>query len=92
MLGWSEDEGSRLQHVRKSAGIIRRIGLGLGNRHMTGCLDEAAKFPIGDRDTVNPEGVDRDAMDRRFFGIMSIRTHPERAAGDLDHARIRVIL
>ena len=44
---------------------------------MTGCLDEAAKFPIGDRDRVNPEGVDGDAMDRRFFGIMSIRNPSE---------------
>jgi hypothetical protein len=38
---------------------------------------------------IHPEAVDRDAMDRSFFGVVSIRTHPEDAGRDPDHVPCR---
>lgn len=62
-----------------------RIGRDFGERDITRGFDELAEFPICNRGAVNPEAIDRDAMDRGFFRIMSIRPHAEHAAGDENH-------
>src|SRR4249920_1329363 len=48
----------------------------------------AHKFPelaIGDRCAIDPEFANGDAMYRRFFRIVLVRSHAERAAGNPDH-------
>jgi hypothetical protein len=52
-------------------------------------VDELAELPVSHRRAVDPETVDGDAMDRRFFGIMYIRSHAERAAGNKYHIQMR---
>jgi hypothetical protein len=58
---------------------------------MTSRLDESLELAVRHRRAVDPEGIDRDAMRRRFLGIMMIRSHAEGAAGNEDHIRGRII-
>ena len=37
---------------------------------------------------IDPEAVDRDAMNRRFLGVVPVGAHAERAAGDEEHVLI----
>src|ERR1700758_1633374 len=82
-----ENQRAGIEHVRQRAGIIFRIGWNLSESHMSGSADKFLELPVGHRCAINPEIADGGAMDRRFFGIMSIRSHAESAAGDLDHIR-----
>jgi hypothetical protein len=41
-----------------------------------------SELPVRHRRAIHPEPIDRDAMDRRFFGIMLVRSHAERASGN----------
>ena len=69
------------------AGIVLRIGRDLGEGDVPGRADELLELPVRHRSAVDPEAVDRDAMDRRFLRIMPVRAHAERAALDPDHVR-----
>ncbi len=80
-----EDERARVEHVRQRARIVRRIGDGLREGDVSGRFDEFLELPVGDRRAIDPEAVDRDAMDRRFFRIVPVRAHAERAAGNEQH-------
>src|ERR1039458_848924 len=62
VIGWIEDERSRLQHVRQRARIILRIGGDFGQGYIAARLDEFPKPPIRHRRTIHPEPVDGDAM------------------------------
>src|SRR4051795_10312313 len=59
---------------------------------MAGCVDELLELPVGHGRAVNPEAVDSDAMARRLFGIMMVRTHAKGSAGNEDHlAALQII-
>jgi hypothetical protein len=87
-----EHQRAGIEHVRQRAGIILRIGRNLGERLVAGGFDEFLELPVGHRRTVDPEAVDGDAMRRRLFRIMLIRSHAERAAGNEDHIRMGRLL
>ena len=86
-----EHQRAGIEHVRQRAGIILRVGRDLGEGHVAGRLDELLELPVGHRRAVDPEAVDRHAMDRRFFRIVLVRSHAERAAGNPDHAAGTII-
>src|SRR6185295_1035694 len=86
MLGRRENERTRLEHVRQRAGIILRLRLDFREGDVAGRVDELAELTIGDRRAVDPEAVNGYAMRRGFLGIVMVRPHAERAAGDDDHA------
>ena len=48
-------------------------------------LTNALNCAVRHRRAIDPEGVDRHAVDRRFFGVMIVGTHAEGAAGNRDH-------
>ena len=82
-----EHQRAGIEHVRQRAGIVLRIGRNFGEGDVAGRLDEFLELPVGHRRAVDPEVVHRDAMDRRFFRIMLVRSHAERAAGNENHIR-----
>jgi len=47
--------------------------------------DEFLELTIGDRRAVYPEFIDRNPVRRSFFGIVFVRPHAERTAGNSDH-------
>src|SRR4029078_1510821 len=53
--------------------------------HVPGRLNERPELAIGDRRAVDQEISDGDAMHRRFFWIVLVRSHAERTAGNPDH-------
>ncbi len=77
-----------MEQVRQGAGIVLRVGRDFRDGDMTGGLDEVPELAVGDRRAVDPERIDADAMDRRLLGIMLVRPHAERAAGNPDHAAV----
>jgi hypothetical protein len=70
------------------SGIILRIGLDLGNGDVPGCPYEFLELPVRHGIAVHPEAIHRDAMRRRLFRIVAIRSHAECAAGNPDHAGV----
>ena len=72
--------------MRQRARIVLRVRGNLGKGHVAGRLDEFLELPVGDRRAVDPELVHRDAVDRRLFRIVPVRSHTERAAGNQNHA------
>jgi hypothetical protein len=52
---------------------------------MLGCVDELAKFFIGDSVPIHPEALDCHFMRRRFLRIVLVRSHKKRAARNPDH-------
>ena len=85
MLGRREHQRAGLEHVRQRARIVLRVRRDLGEGDVAGRVDEFAELPVGDRRAVDPEAVDRDPVDRRFFGVVPVRAHAERAAGNPHH-------
>ena len=71
--------------MRQRAGIILRIGRNLRKGDVAGRLDEFFELPVRDRYAVDEERIDRHGMDRRLFGIMLVRPHPEGTTGNRDH-------
>ena len=71
--------------MRQRAGIIFRIGRDLGHGFVAGRLDEGLELPVRHRRSVDPEAVDRHAMDRRFLRIVTVGSHAKGAAGNPDH-------
>src|SRR5258708_18879437 len=65
--------------------IILRIGCDFSEADVTGRLDEFAKLTVRHRRAIHPEGVDRDAINRCFLGVMTVRSHAESAAGSKEH-------
>ena len=90
-IGRREDERSRLQHVRQRARIVLRIRRDLGERDMVRGVDELAELAVRDRCAIDPEGADADAVYRRLFRIMPVRTHAEFPARHEDHVGERVL-
>ena len=86
MLRRREHQRAGIEHVRQRAGIVLRIGCDLGEGDVAGRVDEFLELPVGHRRAVDPEAVDRDAMNRRFLRIVLVRSHAERAAGNEHHA------
>ena len=88
------DRASRLLEHRRGwgkligqcAGIIGRIDRLLGQRDVAGRRNKTLEVAVGDGECFHPEAVDRDAVRRRFFRIVTVRTHQERAAGNPDHS------
>ena len=76
--------------MRQRAGIILRVRLDVGESDVTGGADEFSKFAIRHRRTVDPERIDRDAMNGGFFGIVPFGAHAERAARNPDHVTRRL--
>src|SRR5262249_33273697 len=87
-----EYQRAGVKHVRQRAGIVFWIRGNFGECLMSGGADEFLKLPVGHWRTVDPEAADSDAMDRRFFWIMFVRSHAERAAGNPDHVPLRRLL
>ena len=87
-----EHQRAGIEHVRQRAGIILRIGRNFGEGDVTGGFDEVLELPVGHRRAVDPEAVDGDAMRRRLFRIMLVRSHAERAAGNENHVRMGRLL
>ena len=85
LAGRREHQPTCLEHLRQGAGIILGIGRDLRPGHIVGRRHEGAELRIGDRRGIDPESVDRDAVARRFVGIMPVRAHAEGAAGNADH-------
>ena len=73
----NEDKRTGIEHVRQGAGIILGIGRNLGTGLVTGRLHELLELTVRHRRAVDPEAVDRHAMDRRFLRIMIVGTHAE---------------
>ena len=92
MIRRREHQRAGIEHVRQRAGIAFWIGRNFGKGDVPGGADELLELPVGHRRAVDPEAVDGDAMDRRFFGIMLIGSHAERAAGNPDHVRRRRLI
>src|SRR5262249_30758755 len=61
---------------------IRRT---LGQRDVTGLVDEAGEFGVGDGVPAHPETRDLDFVSGGFLRVVPIRSHPERAPRDPDH-------
>jgi DNA-binding phage protein len=70
-----EDQRTSLEHVRQRAGIIVRIGLDFSEGNVAGGVDELGEFSIGHRRAVDPEIVDRDAVDRCLLRVGSLAEH-----------------
>src|SRR5262249_13398769 len=62
---------------------IRRRNFGKGD--VPGGAHEFLKLPFGHRRLINPETTDGNAVHRRLFGIVLVRSHAEGTAGDEDH-------
>src|SRR5262249_30902291 len=74
------------EHVRQRTRIVLRVRFDLRPGDVSGSVDELAEVAIGDWRAVDPETIDRDPMRRCLFGVMTVRSHAECAAGDPDHA------
>jgi hypothetical protein len=61
LVRFDEDERPGLQHLRRRAGIILRIGGELGERHVARRGDEFGEACVGDGISVDPEAGDFDA-------------------------------
>ena len=87
-----EHQRAGIEHVRQGAGIILGVGRDLRRRDVAGRPDKFPELVVRHRRAIDPEGVDRHAVDRRFLGVMIVRTHPEGAAGNRDHVAGPVVL
>ena len=85
MLRWIENQRARLEHVRQSARIIIRIWHDLGEGDIAGRIDEFAELAVCNWNAIDPERVDRHAMNWRLVRIVPVRSHAERTAGNPDH-------
>jgi hypothetical protein len=89
MLPRGEYQRARLEHERQGAGIILGVGPQLGKRHVACFIDEFSELPVGDRGAVDPKIADGDAVGRRLFRIMPVRSHAVSAAGNEHPVRRR---
>ena len=80
-----ENKRAGIEHVGKCASVVLWLGWNFGERSVADGADEFFELPVGDRGAVDPKTADRDPVDRRFFRIMLIRPHAERAAVDPNH-------
>ena len=85
MLRWIENQRARLEHVRQSARIIIQIWHDLGEGDIAGRIDEFAELAVCNWNAIDPERVDRHAMNWRLVRIVPVRSHTERTAGNPDH-------
>ena len=87
-----EHQRAGVEHVRQRARIILRVRRDLGRRDVARCPDKRLELAVRHRRAVEPEGVDRHTMDRRFFRVVIVGTHAEGAAGNRDHVAGSAIL
>src|SRR5688572_18302142 len=80
-----EHQRARIDHVRQCAGIACRVGGDLGRGHVTGRAYERLELPVGHRRPVDPEAIDGDVVRRRLLAVVTVRSHAETAARDVDH-------
>src|SRR5262245_11702203 len=86
MLWRCEHQRAGVEHVRQRARVIFRARRDFCRGDMAGGADELPELPVRHRRSVNPKAVNGNAMDRGFFGVVSVRPHVECAAGYADHA------
>jgi hypothetical protein len=67
-----ENQGAGLEHVRQSDRIVLRIRCDLGKGDMAGRPDELAEFAVCHGSAIDPEGIDRHALDQRLLRIMLV--------------------
>ena len=75
-----------IDHMRQRAGIVLRIGRDFGESDVAGRPHEILELPVRHRRAVDCEFIDGNAMNGRFVGIVLVRSHAERAAGNPQHA------
>src|SRR5262245_40241205 len=80
-----EHQRAGIDHVRQRAGILLRVGRNLRRGYVAGGLHEFLELPVRHRRAVDPETIDRHTVRWRLFGIVMVRSHAERAAGNEDH-------
>ena len=78
--------------MRQSAGIVLRIRRDFCFGDVAGGLHERAELAVCHRRAVHPKWYNRYTMNRRFFRVMPIRSHPECATRDRDHVRMTIEL
>jgi hypothetical protein len=72
MIRRRENERASIKHMRQRAGIAFWIGRNFRECLMGGGADEFLELPVCHRRAVDPEAIDGDAMNRRFFRIVFI--------------------
>ena len=80
-----EDHRAGHEHLRLGARIVLGVRHPLGDRHVAGGVDKAAKGGVGDLGAVDPEAGDAHRMGRGFLRVVVVRTHEKGAARDPDH-------
>ena len=80
-----EHQRAGVKHVRQRARIILRVRRDFRGRDMAGRLDEFLELPVRHRRAVDPEGINRRAVERRLLGVMIVGAHAEGAAGNCGH-------
>ena len=80
MVGRRKDERARIEHVRQGLRIVLGVRLPFGDGDVACGADEIAELAIGDGRPIHPECIDAHPVDRRFFRVVPVRSHPERAA------------
>ena len=90
-IGRREHERAGLQHFRQGARIVLRIRRNLGEGDVVRGVDELAELAVRHRRGVDPECADADPVDRRFLGIVPVRTHAELPRRNEDHLGERVL-
>ena len=85
----NEYERSRDQRLRRSVRIVGGLGRSFGERHVARPLDERGELRVRHGRPIHPESADFDVVRGPFFGIVKVRTHAERAAGNPQHVVAR---
>ena len=82
-----KDHRARNEQVLGRAGMRLGVEPALGERPITGRVNELPELRIRHLMTVDPEAVDAHGMNDAFLRLMALRTHFEFPAGDERHAR-----
>src|SRR5262249_19805276 len=91
MIWRREHQRAGIKHVRQRTWIAFWLGWNFGKGDVPGGADEFFELAVGHWGFVTTEITDGGAMNRRLFGIMSIRSHRERAAGNENHRASRTL-
>jgi len=81
----AKHHGRGLEQLRPGTGVVVGIRRPLGERDVAGRVHKAAEVGIRHRELVHPESPDAAAMRGSFLGVVRVRSHQVRAAGDPDH-------
>jgi hypothetical protein len=64
----------------RGAGEVRGVRRDLGDGEVPGGIGEGAEVSVGDLVAVEGDGVHRHLVDRCLLGVVTVRSHRERAA------------